>query len=33
MDTKAFKERFSKWKSGANYWKDIRGVNLDDPKQ
>ena len=33
MDTSAFKERFKKWKGGANYWKDIRGINLESPKQ
>ena len=33
MKTTAFKERFNKWKNGANYWKDIRGINLDNPKQ
>lgn len=27
-DNKSFQERYEAWKNGADYWKDIRGVNL-----
>ena len=32
-DKTSFKDRFNQWKNGANYWKDIRGINLDSPQQ
>lgn len=27
-DNKSFQERYQAWKNGADYWKDIRGINL-----
>lgn len=32
-DNTSFKERFNQWKNGANYWKDIRGVDLNKSQQ
>lgn len=32
-DNKSFQERYEAWKNGANYWKDIRGVNLGESTQ
>ena len=27
-NSKTFTERFNAWKNGANYWKDVRGIDL-----
>lgn len=32
-DNKSFQERYEAWKNGADYWKDIRGVNLGGDTQ
>lgn len=28
FDNKTFQQKYEAWKNGANYWKDIRGINL-----
>lgn len=32
-DNKSFQERYEAWKNGADYWKDIRGINLGGSAQ
>lgn len=32
-DNKAFQEKYEAWKNGADYWKDIRGINLGGDSQ
>ena len=32
-NNKSFQERYEAWKNGADYWKDIRGVNLGSKAQ
>jgi GH24 family phage-related lysozyme (muramidase) len=32
-NNKSFQERYEAWKNGADYWKDIRGVNLGGKAQ
>lgn len=32
-NNKSFQERYEAWKNGADYWKDIRGVNLGQQAQ
>lgn len=32
-DNKSFQERYEAWKNGADYWKDIRGINLGEEAQ
>ena len=32
-DNKSFQERYEAWKNGADYWKDIRGINLGGDAQ
>lgn len=32
-NNKSFQERYEAWKNGADYWKDIRGVNLGGESQ
>lgn len=32
-DNKSFQERYEAWKNGADYWKDIRGINLGGDTQ
>lgn len=32
-DNKSFQERYEAWKNGADYWKDIRGINLGENSQ
>lgn len=32
-DNKSFQERYEAWKNGADYWKDIRGINLGGNSQ
>ena len=27
-DNKAFQDRYNAWKEGADYWKDLRGIDL-----
>lgn len=27
-DNKTFQQKYEAWKNGADYWKDIRGINL-----
>lgn len=29
-DVKTFQERFEAWKNGADYWKDIRGIDFSE---
>lgn len=33
FDNKTFQEKYEAWKNGADYWKDIRGVNLGGDTQ
>ena len=33
FDNKSFQEKYEAWKNGADYWKDIRGVNLGGNSQ
>lgn len=28
FDNKTFQQKYEAWKNGADYWKDIRGINL-----
>lgn len=32
-DNKTFQEKYEAWKNGADYWKDIRGINLGGDSQ
>ena len=33
FDNKTFQEKYEAWKNGADYWRDIRGINLDGDTQ
>ena len=33
FDNKAFQQKYEAWKNGADYWKDIRGINLGGDAQ
>lgn len=33
FDNKSFQEKYEAWKNGADYWKDIRGINLGGDTQ
>ena len=33
FDNKTFQQKYEAWKNGADYWKDIRGINLGGDTQ